>query len=223
MSAKTWNPLSPSFRARNSMKFQQKSESTTNFQQLNHGFSDPKFKFVASQKLALNTSQTRVDEPNLKDSRRLPSSKKKKKSPKLRVLPGWIFFPTDPTTTTNTRTSPRLRPVVGCSTHLERTHLLRQLVEATASIQALQNVRNIDDLRRLAGWLAGRLAPVGAPAALRSLLVGPYWRLFTSLQGGGRVVAFLGGELGRFSCDSCGKLGKLRLSFVLCLVKYPPM
>ena len=30
--------------------------------------------------------------------------------------------------------------------NLEGTHLLRQLIEATASIQALQNVRNIDDL-----------------------------------------------------------------------------
>lgn len=95
MSAKTWNPLSPSFRARNSMKFQQKSESTTNFQQLNHGFSDPKFKFVASQKLALNTSQTRVDEPNLKDSRRLPSSKKKKIS-KTPCPPRVDFFSNGP-------------------------------------------------------------------------------------------------------------------------------
>lgn len=92
MSAKTWNPLSPSFRARNSMKFQQKSESTTNFQQLNHGFSDPKFKFVASQKLALNTSQTRVDEPNLKDSRRLPSSKKKKNLQNSVSSQGGFFF-----------------------------------------------------------------------------------------------------------------------------------
>ena len=77
-------------------------------------------------------------------------------------------------------------------THLERTHLLRQLVEATASIQALQNVRNIDDLRRL----AGRLAPVGAPAALRihkttcilvpSLgLIGDYLLSFKVVGGGG--------------------------------------
>ena len=70
-----------------------KSESTTNFQQLNHECSDPKFKFVASQKLALNTSKKGLTLPNLNESRHLPSSsEKKKKSPKLRVLPGWKIF-----------------------------------------------------------------------------------------------------------------------------------
>lgn len=155
---------------------------------------------VASQKLALNTSKkglTNQIKTNLGTYHHLPERKKLQIAPSPHRNRGFFPFntphPTDPSE---------------FRTHLERTHLLRQLVEATASIQALQNVRNIDDLRRL----AGRLAPVGAPAALRihkttCILVPSCWALLGIIYLTSRWwegVAFLGGEAGRFSCDSCG-------------------
>lgn len=127
---------------------------------------------VASQKLALNTSRkglTNQIKTNLGTYHHLPERKKLQIAPSPHRNRG--FFPFN---------TPHPTPsVVGCNTHLERTHLLRQLVEATASIQALQNVRNIDDLGRLAGWQAG-WHRLGGPGSVKDpFLLGLIWGLFT--------------------------------------------
>ena len=197
--------LSPSFRARN---FNQKIWVNHQFPAIKPWMFWPQIQIRCLPKTCFKHQQKRVDPTK---SQRISALtiifRKEKKISKTPCPPRVENLPTDPTTTTDTRTSPRLRTRRCCSTHLERTHLLRQLVEATASIQALQNVRNIDDLGRLTGWLAGwhRLE---VPAALR---IPSCWALFGVpylTSSGGRVVAFLGGELGRFSCAKCGKLGK---------------
>ena len=68
------------------------------------------------------------------------------------------------------------------------------------------------------GWQAGRQAGTGweVPAALRIpscwALFGDYLLNFKCWEGGG----ILGGELGRFSCAKCEKLGKFSACLLFC-------